>query len=193
MEKGRYVEALLRSRKTVFSVSDIALLWQESRNTVACNRLLYYLKQGQLIRLRHGIYARDKAYERLELATKIMTPAYVSFETVLAKAGMIFQYYRDIYVASYLTKEIVCDETLFSFRTIKDSVLTNPMGIDQKNEYAIATPERALLDTLYLNKDFYFDNLSTLDWDKAFSLVSIYENKRLCKTLETLYKQYKAE
>ena len=39
-------------------------------------------------------------YNRLELATRIFTPAYVSFETVLAKEGLIFQYYNKITAAA---------------------------------------------------------------------------------------------
>ena len=193
MKKGQYLNAILRSQNTVFNLNDIAILWREASGPDAHNRLKYYLDQHQLVRLRNGLYAKNQHYEKLELATKILTPAYISFETVLAKSGFIFQYYRDIFVATYLTREIQFDNFNVNFRKIKSDVLTNPLGIDHQNNYAIATPERAFLDTLYLNKDFYFDNLSTLDWDKAFELLPIYNNKRLIKTVYQLHKQFKED
>jgi len=39
-----------------------------------------------------------------ELAVKINTPSYISFETVLAQAGVIFQFYESVFVASHLSK-----------------------------------------------------------------------------------------
>ncbi|OGT53845.1 MAG: hypothetical protein A3F17_04595 [Gammaproteobacteria bacterium RIFCSPHIGHO2_12_FULL_41_15] len=193
MEKGDYLDALLRSPKTIFSLGDITLLWGEPRRNTALSRLHYYLKHGKLIRLRQGVYAKDKNYNPMELATKIFIPAYISFETVLIQTGFIFQYYNTIFVASYLTRQVVCGQHAFSFKKIKSSVLTNPLGIELKNEYAIASSERAFLDIIYLNKDYYFDNLSGLNWDKAFELLAIYENKRMQKTMEKIYRQHKAD
>lgn len=189
MKKGDYLDALLRSPKTVFSISDIALLWQEPRSVNTRARLHYAVTHGQLIRLRRGLYAKDKNYDPLELAVKLNTPAYVSFETVLAQAGVIFQYYNTIFVAAYLSRHIVCDQHEFDLRRLKPSILTNPLGINQDNEYAIATTERALLDTLYLNKTYHFDHLNMIDWEIVFSLVEIYENQRLKIEIERLHKQ----
>jgi len=193
MKKGHYLETILRSPKTVFSTKDITLLWRESTSQTTRNRLDYYLKNAQLIRLRRGLYAKDKHYNRLELGSKILTPSYISFETVLAKAGLIFQYDSTVYLASYLTRELSCGDTAYFYRKIKSDILMNPLGIQQKNEYSIATPERAMLDMLYLNKEYYFDNLSGIDWDKAYSIVTIYKNKRLVKTLDALRKNYQEE
>lgn len=193
MKKGQYLDELLRSVKTVFSIDDIALLWREDNRAVIRNRLHYYLKNKQLIHLRQGIYAKDTKYEKFELAIKILKPSYISFETVLAKAGLIFQYYSNITLASYLTRELTCDGTVYTFKKIKTDVLTNPYGIEQKDEYAIASVERAVLDTIYLNKKFYFDNLSGINWEKINAMVGIYGNKQMIKTLNELYRQYKAE
>lgn len=146
----------------------------------------YYVKQGQLYHIRKGIYAKDKNYDRLELATKIYTPSYVSFETVLSAAGIIFQKYGQIFVASYQTREIVCDGEVYSFRKIKNAILTDQTGLENRGTYYIASNERAFLDTLYLNKDYHFDNLLPLDWGKVDDLLPIYDNKRIAKTVERL-------
>jgi hypothetical protein len=107
--KGQYIEVLLRSPRTVFTTNDIALLWGESGAANVRVRLSSYVKNGKLIRIHHGIYAKDKNYNRLESATRIYTPSYVSFETVLTRAGVNFQYYGNIFVASYVTREIEAD------------------------------------------------------------------------------------
>jgi len=53
------------------------------------------------------------------------------------------------------------------------------MGIAQKENYFIATRERAFLDALYLYKNYYFDNLDVLDEKKVFEILKIYQNKTL--------------
>jgi predicted transcriptional regulator of viral defense system len=188
MDKGEYIKSILKSKKTVFTVADIALIWRDSSSNSTRVRLNYYARNGQLYRIRKGLYAKDSNYDRLELATRIFTPAYVSFETVLARAGIIFQYYDRIFAASYLAREIICDKQTYEFRKIKNTVLTNPAGIDQKGEYAIATPERAFLDTIYSHVDYHFDNLTSLDWDKVFELLPMYDNRRMAKKVNQFYK-----
>jgi len=192
VKKGEYLDILLRSKKTIFSTKDVALLWGSTNISAAKVRLSYYTKKGQLIRLRKGVYAKDRNYNRYELATKILKPSYVSFETVLGASGMTFQYYSQIFVASYVKRDITCNGQLYSFRTIKNSVLINPKGIDQDREYSIASKERAFLDTIYRSKDYHFDNLSPLNWDKVFELLQIYENKKMEKKVKEYYKYYKS-
>jgi hypothetical protein len=191
-QKGEYLDILLRSKNSVFSTKDIALLWRETQTGTAQVRLNYYVKAGKLIRVRRGIYAKDKNYDKYEFATKIFRPSYVSFETVLGASGMTFQYYGNIFVASYIKREIKCDGQTYSFVKMKDSILSNPKGINQTGEYAIASKERAFLDTIYRSKKYYFDNPSPLDWDKVFEILPIYDNKKMAKTVQKYYEKYKA-
>lgn len=193
MIRGDYIKILLRSKKTVFSVKDIALLWGDPGTNAARSRLKYYVQNGDLYRIRQGLYAKDRDYDRLELATRIFTPSYVSFETILATAGLTFQFYSRVLVASYLTREIVCDGQTYQFRKIKDVILTNPAGVENTGERSIATPERAFLDTMYVHSDYHFDNLTPLNWDKVFELLPLYENKRMTKQVHTLHKHFLSE
>ena len=192
MKKGNYILTILRSKKTVFSFRDIVLLWGDASTHAARVRINYYIKNGDLYRIRQGLYAKDKEYEKLELATRIFTPSYVSFETVLGHAGISFQHYSQIFVASYLTRELIVDNKPYSFRKIKDTVLTNKAGVEDKGEYLMASKERAFLDVIYINKDYHFDNLSPLDWDKVFEILPIYDNKRMTKKVEEFYNHFKA-
>lgn len=185
------LDTILRSDKTVFSFREILILWKETNAKLAKAKINYYVKTGQLFPLRKGIYAKDKNYEKLELAGKIFKPSYVSLETALSREGLIFQYYESIFVVTYQTKNILCDHQNYEFKKIKNSVLTNSLGIIQKNNYAIASKERALLDTLYLYKDYHFDNLNSVDWGKCFDMVYIYKNKNLEKRLYAIYESFK--
>lgn len=189
MDKGQYLSALLRSSKTVFTTRDIALLWHEPNTAAARVRLNYYTAKGDLIRLRNGIYAKNPHYSRLELATRILTPAYVSFETVLAREGVIFQYYEPIFVASYVTRQVVIDGQTYAFRMIKPPLLVDAAGIEHSAETSIASRERAFLDMLYVHDDYHFDNLRSLDWEAVFRILPIYTNQRLTRRVNSLYRQ----
>ena len=183
MLKGDYLTTILRSAKTVLTFKDIALLWQDSDTDSARVRLNYYVRKGDLYRIRRGVYAKSRDYNKLELATRIFTPSYVSFETILAKEGLIFQYQNQITSASYLTREVTIEEQTYSYKKIKDTVLTNVSGIELTDETSVATKERAFLDTLYTNNNYHFDNVRSLDWDKVHAILPIYDNKRMNKTV----------
>jgi len=189
--KGQYIEVLLRSSKTVFSTKDIALLWGEQGEVNVRVRLSNYVKRGKLIRVHRGIYAKDKNYNRFELATRIYTPSYISFETILTRTGINFQYYGNIFVASYVTREIEVGEQKISFIRMKDYVLSNTIGIEHTNDIPAATKERAFLDRIYISKDYHFDHLDVLDWDKVFEILPIYRNKRMDKKVQEYFKHYK--
>lgn len=188
--KGEYLETLLRSPKTILTTKDIALLWgEEARNAVRV-RLSKYAKTGRLIRVCRGVYAKNEDYDRFELATRIYTPSYISFETVLTRSGVNFQYYGNIFVASYITRDIVVGDRTMSFIRIKENVLSDPTGIDHSGAYSIATKERAFLDRVLVSKDYHFDHLDVLDWDKVFELLPIYRNKRMEKKVEEYFSHY---
>jgi len=189
--KGQYLETLLRSPKTIFSTKDVILLWGGQAEAAVRVRLNYYARTGKLIRVRRGFYAKDKNYNRFELATRIYTPSYISFETVLTREGINFQYYGNIFVASYVNREITVEEQKITFVRMKDYVLSDTVGIEHKEGYAIATKERAFLDRIYVSKDYHFDNLNNLDWDKIFKILPVYHNKRLDKKIKEYFESYK--
>lgn len=189
-QEKNLLSSILRFPSSVVTFRDISLIWRDTRKQSIASSVAYYVKKGELYSLRRGIYAKDKDYNRFELATRIYTPSYVSFETVLAKAGVVFQYYGQIFVASYQSREISCDGQKYVFRKLKDSILINQNGIENKGGYSIASIERAFLDVVYLNTDYHFDNMSPLDWKKVFLLAPLYENKELEKRVEFYHKSF---
>lgn len=179
MRENDFILSLYKADQTVFSLSDIALLLNESNFSRLKQKINYYVHTNAINNLRRGIYAKND-YNKEELACKIYTPSYISLEFVLQKAGIIFQYNEQITVVSYLSRNIIADKHKLVFRKIKSQVLLNTSGILRSREgINTATPERAFLDTLYLNKDFYFDNLSVLNKEIIQKSLPIYNSKQL--------------
>jgi predicted transcriptional regulator of viral defense system len=189
MATDNLIAKLYESPKTILTIKDIALIWEETNTVNLLSKIKYYAKQGSLIRLTRGVFAKSKDYDVKELATSIYTPSYISFETVLREAGIIFQHHDSIFVAGpYPITKKIGDKTI-TFRKLKDSVLYSAVGIKNEKNYSIATPERAFLDTIYLSPKFYFDNLRSINWEQCFELAKIYDNKQLIKRI-TKYKKY---
>ena len=181
MATENLIAKLYQSPKTILTTKDIALIWQETNTANLTSKIKYYAKEGSLIRLTRGVFAKNKEHDVKELATSIYTPSYVSFETVLREAGIIFQHHDAIFVAGpYPITKKINGHTII-FRKLKNSVLYNALGVKNEKNYSIATPERAFLDTIYLSPKFYFDNLRSINWEVCFELAKIYHNKQLIK------------
>ncbi len=180
---------LYKSGSTVLTFKDISLIWKGTNRDLVKRRVNYYVKTGKLYPIRRGVYAKDKNYNNFELAEKIYTPSYISLETVLLLEGIIFQHYSSIYVVSYLSREIKCDKKKIIYKKIKNEILMNPKGLLKKENYYIASKERAVLDTLYLYKNYHFDNLRKINWELCYEIAPIYKNKELIKKLE-IYRKH---
>jgi hypothetical protein len=184
------INKIYQSPKTVLTNKDLALIWGERSKDNLRAKIAYYVKQKALIRLTRGVFAKNKDYNSRELATSIYTPSYISFETVLREAGVIFQHYDTIFVVSKWPKTMTIDKYTFTFRKLKDTVLFNSTGIVSKDNYSVATAERAFLDMIYLFPNYYFDNLKSINWEKCDEIVKIYNNKQLIKRLNKYHKNY---
>jgi predicted transcriptional regulator of viral defense system len=184
------IAKIYQCQNTILTNKSLALIWQETNPNNLKAKIAYYVKQGVLIRLTRGVFAKDRHYNLKELANSIYAPSYISFETVLREAGIIFQHYDTIFVASPWPKTITIDTHTITFRTLKETVLFNSTGIVNKDGYNIATPERAFLDMIYLFPNYYFDNLKSINWEMCDRLVKMYENKQLIKRLDKYRKNY---
>lgn len=189
--KEKDILKIYKSKSTVFTASELSLILSQPNADNLKRKLNYFVKKGYLLNLRRGIYAKDKDYSQFEFANKIYTPSYVSLDTILAQNGVIFQYDSRVYLVSYLSREIYTKDNNFVYQKIKDFVLYNKEGIIQKDNYYTATLERAFLDKIYLNPNFYFDNLKNINWKKTFDLAKIYNNKSLIRNLNIYYQNAK--
>lgn len=170
---------LYKDKASVFTMQGIALAYGQGldRKTVK-NRMIGYVRRGEILNPRKGIYAKP-GYDKKELACLLYTPSYISLEYVLQRAGIVFQYSDEITSVGNLSRSTEIDGTLYRYRKIKGEILIDTTGIIREGNVNIASPERAFLDTLYLNSNYYFDNASSLDKENVLSLLPIYNSKTL--------------
>ena len=179
--------AIYRESRTVFRLNDIAMLMGVSDFQSLNKRLNYYVHTGKLNNRRKGIYTKP-GYDPEEMACSVFTPSYISLQYVLQKAGIVFQYNSRITSVSYLSRIIEIENREFIYRKIKGSSLLNTKGIIRKNNHVnIASPERAFLDFIYLEKDFHFDNLNPLNKDLINELLTLYQSKALITAVKKIF------
>jgi hypothetical protein len=182
-----FIIQLYKDQRTVFSLQEISMLVDESDFSKLKQRINYFVRTRKIKRLRKGIYAKEN-YRKEELACKIYTPSYISLAYVLRKAGIIFQYDTSITVISYLSRKIEVDNHLLIYRKLKNDILYNSSGIVMGNNGVnTATPERAFLDLLYLNKTYSVNSVSSLNKNSIFELLPLYQSKSLKKRVTNIY------
>jgi len=162
---------LRRMGKTVLTTSDAALHLGLSRP--AATRMLGRLASaGLALRLRHGLWSLDLGIEPMLLVEHLTAPfpAYVSLQSALHLHGMISQVPQVIYVASLApTKRIATAVGHYSIHRLAPSFFggfeSTPAGI------RLATPEKALLDVLYLGpaRSHLFAALPEVELPAGFS------------------------
>lgn len=178
---------LYASPNTVFTMTQIRMLYPQIEATALALRMNRYVHLGRLLNVRKGVYAKPN-YDPLELACCLYTPSYVSGEYVLQRAGVTFQYDSAITMISYLGRVVEGNNYRIAYRRIKGEIMINQQGLIQKGNITMATPERALLDMMYLNKNYYVDNTHILNKEALMEILPIYQCKKLEKRVLKLLK-----
>jgi len=173
------------------------------------NNLARWEKKGYLIRLRQGYFAfseyKNMADYALYFANRIYRPSYISLHSALSFYGMIPETVVQISsVTSLKTAYFVNEFGEYSYKTIKEDLMfgydLKPMADGRTLQFA--TPEKALLDLLYLypfyntgkeledlrlDEDYLHDDLNK---DLLNDLCSQFRNKALDQRLKMLYHAY---
>lgn len=121
------------------------------------NNLTRWVKKGYLIRLRQGYFAFSEYLNKPDyafyLANRIYRPSYISLHTALSFYGMIPEAVVQITsVTTLKTASFTNNFGEYSFKNVKESLMfgyeLKPMADNRTIQFA--TPEKALLDLLYL-------------------------------------------
>jgi len=119
-------------------------------------RLTRMIKSGEVIQVRRGIYldAQETGYSLKSLAAVIYGPSYISFEYALSHYGLIPERVPAVTSASYnKNKNRRFHTPLGDFYYYYLPAAVFPYGVVLESEsgqnYLMATPEKALCDTLY--------------------------------------------
>lgn len=179
------MEKLITSNKKVFTIDDLAVIWEISDRKRLTGRIKYYLKQKRLIHIYKGIYAYGE-YSALDIAQKLVPMSYLSLYTSSQMHGLTFQYHSAIFCISLKSKKYNIGGQAFEYHKVKESIFFNSMGLIENNGHTLANQERTICDLLYVFPHFAFDNLRGIDTNKLREISSIYGNKRLEKEVASL-------
>jgi predicted transcriptional regulator of viral defense system len=174
------------------------------------NNLTRWAKKGYLIRLRQGYFAfsayKGKNDYALYFAGRIYRPSYISLHTALAFYGMIPEAVVQITsVTSLKTISFTNDFGEYSYHNVKENLMfgyeLKPMADNRTMQFA--TPEKALLDLLYLYP-FYNDvkEIEALRLDEEYmhndlnrdvlqEYTSIFQSKALDRRAKLLLNTYR--
>ena len=192
MKKEEILLDLYKRPETVFSLKELSLMFPQIKYLNLKRRLNNFVGKGKLANPARGIYTKGD-YNSWELACRLYSPSYISFETILARDGVIFQRSNVVYASSYLSREKTVGNLDICYRRLRREILLNSLGIEKKSGYFSAISERAFCDMVYFLGDYHFDNLNGLDWKLVFELVKIYKSKKMTEKVESYYKLYKDE
>jgi predicted transcriptional regulator of viral defense system len=164
---------ILQMGSNVFRTADAAAYLGLSNSTAS--RLLARLATaGHLLRLRHGVWAVPSKLDPLALASHLTAPfpSYVSLQSALYFHGIISQIPNVIYAVSVgLTRVFRTPLGTVSIHHLQPEFFFG-FEVMETAGVAMATPEKALLDYLYLRpaRSNLFRSLPELDLRSTFNI-----------------------
>ena len=136
-----------------FNLNQIYLYFPDFERT----NLVRWKKKGYILALRNGFYAfpdyLGKSGFAYLCANKMYAPSYISLHSALAFYGIIPEAVVQITSVSSLKTAFFSNSFgEFSYKTIKSDLMFGYelKSIDKKWNFMFATPEKAILDLLYL-------------------------------------------
>lgn len=180
------IESLALTGKKVFTIEDLAVIWQIPERRKLIELVKYYTREKRLTRIHKGVYAYGTGYTPLDIAQKLSPLSYVSLYTASQIHGLTFQDYNSVFCISLKNKKYKIGNQSFVYHRIKESVFYNQSGLINNGRYFMADIERTVCDCLYLFPGFSFDNLKNVDKKKLQDLSGIYNNSRLGKDIANL-------
>lgn len=168
------INQLKRINKDYYSIADMEKVFNLRKKSllVALSRLE---KKERIKRISKGIYLLpDSAINFEKIASQIYAPAYVSFESALARYGILSQIPYDLTMATTnRPKKMFLGAKKIEFRQLKKELF---FGFSFIDGVYVADPEKALLDQLYLvskgkaNLDIEELDLGKINKKELFSL-----------------------
>jgi predicted transcriptional regulator of viral defense system len=169
------------------------------------HQLSRWRQAGKIYQLRRGLYCLAPPFQKVIphpflVANRMLPASYVSLQSALAYFGMIPEFVP--VTTSVTTNRPVSWETrlgIFDFRHIQVDFFDGYRWVDlgNKQHAFIASPEKALLDLIYLEPvgetldylvELRLSNLNQLDWQLLGRLASRIEKPKLLRAIATLHK-----
>lgn len=176
------LDKIYRLKKLYFTADDLARLLSVSKKSaqVTASR---YVNSNKLIRLKRDIYILPQKLESIseeelfEIANLLQTPSYVSLTSALSYYNISTQQVQNFVesIALKRTQKFGVNGYEFLYTIFKDELY---FGFERKENFFIATPEKALVDSIYLtamkryNCDFEAIDFSRLNKNKVEKYLS---------------------
>jgi predicted transcriptional regulator of viral defense system len=136
-------------------IKTTAILLEELKQYASpASKLSRMVKNGECIQIVKGLYETDPSTPGYLLAGSIYGPSYLSFEFALSYHGLIPEAVYTFTSATFDKKKKKKHETpfgTFTYRDVPSEIYSLGVIIVREGDYSfqIATPEKALCDTLY--------------------------------------------
>jgi len=164
----------------------------------AGKQLSRWVKSGKLIQLRRGLYLLSEPYRKTQphpfyLANKLQRGSYVSLQSALEYYGLIPEYVPAVTsITTRRSQTLATPLGNFIFRHVKSELFFDYVQIDMggKQLAFVATPEKSLLDLLYLTpssdnpsylRELRLQNLENLNIERLKSLASQTRSRKLIR------------
>jgi len=187
-------------------VFETGLLMAGNTNSRDIRRQLSRWRQtGKIYQLRRGLYSLAPPFQKVNphpflVANRMLPASYVSLQSALAYYGMIPEYVP--VTTSVTTKRPTHWETtigIFNFRHIQVDFFDGDCleNIGEGQQAFIASPEKALLDLIYLESggdtldyltELRLGNLNQLDWQLLKNLAGRIEKPKLLRAVAAIQK-----
>jgi len=173
-------------------------------------QLSRWVRAGRIHQLRRGLYALVPPYQKVKphpflVANRLSRGSYVSLQSALAHYGLIPEYVP--VVISVTTARPGSWETplgVFKFRHINPDLLFGYRRLELGDSQAafIATPEKALLDLVYLTpggdaleylQELRLQDLDRLDLDALRRMADRFDRPKMARAAERLVELAHAE
>jgi len=160
MRSIELLKLLQKINKPFYTIADLEKITNLPRNSlyVALKR---WVTGGIIERVAQGIYVPMGSNISLEnVAAQLYIPNYLSFESALAKYGVLNLIpYTLTFATTRKSRKYTLRKQAIEFRQIASELF---FGYETKNGIWIASPEKALLDEVY----FMVRGKATLDFDE---------------------------
>jgi predicted transcriptional regulator of viral defense system len=173
-------------------------------------QLSRWMKSGRVYQLRRGLYMIAPPYQKVKphpflVANRMQRASYVSGQSALAFYGLIPEVVPvTLSVTGGRPERLDTPLGVFEYRHVKPDLLRGyrmtDLGLSQ--QALVATPEKALLDLVYLQPggdtpnyihELRLQNLERLDLEELHRQVEIFNTPKLRRAVETITRLVQTE
>lgn len=142
------IQILHKKKISLFSINDAKKAFSVEKDNTLYKLLQRLEKKGVIKRIKSGKYLFSLSnISEFEIANFLTIPSYISLESALSFYGILSQFpYTITSITSNKSKRIVYADKEYEFAHLKSKYF---FGFAKRDNFLIATPEKALLDEVY--------------------------------------------